>query len=96
LPGRARVPFGDNGTPPYFGLSRELWTGVPQALRKPAGRRQWENIGWKLCVKDKWVDQEDSNYQDQLKYQSEQSVNQVIYEGATTRQVVGSHAVGSI
>jgi len=72
LAGRARVPCGDNGTIPDFGLSRELWTG-----RRSVTTRQWsgtqachkhhgnqrdgssgQNIGWKLCVKDKWVNQE--------------------------------------
>jgi len=62
----------DNGTPPDFGLCRELWTG-----KRSAKSRQWsgtqachkhhenqrdgssgQNIGWKLCVKDKWVKQE--------------------------------------
>jgi len=73
LAGSARVPCakGDNGTPPDFGLCRELWTG-----RRSATSRQWsgaqachkhhgnqrdgssgQNIGWKLCVKDKWVKQ---------------------------------------
>jgi len=114
LPGRARVPCGDNGTPPDFELSRELWT-----WGRSATSRQWsgtqachkhhgdlrdggsgQNIGWKLCVRDKWVNQEsrtldpewkdsadraqdrralaagsvdheESNHQDQLKYQSE-------------------------
>jgi len=72
LPGRARLPCGDNGTPPYFGLFRELWTG-----RRSATSRRWsstqtchkhhgnqrddrsgQNIGWKRYVKDKWVNQE--------------------------------------
>jgi len=66
------VPCGDNGTPPYFGLSRELWTG-----RRSATSRQWrgtqarrklhgnqrdgnsgQNIGWKRYVKNKWINQE--------------------------------------
>jgi len=48
----------DNGTPPDFGLSRELWTG-----RRSATSRQWSNtqacIDWKRYVKDKWVNQEE-------------------------------------
>jgi len=61
----------DNGTPPDFGLSRELWTG-----RGSATSRQWSgtqachrhhgnqrdgssgrSIDWKRYVKDKWVNQ---------------------------------------
>jgi len=71
LVGKARVPCAkaDNGTPPDFGLSRELWTG-----RRSATSRQWsgtqachqnqrdgssgQNIGWKRFLKDKWVKQE--------------------------------------
>jgi len=44
LAGRARVPCGDNGTPPDVGLSRELWTG-----RRTALSRQWN--GTQLCHK---------------------------------------------
>jgi len=72
--GKARVPCAkaDNGTPPDFGLSRELWTG-----RGSATSRQWSgtqachkyhgnqrdcssgrSIDWKRYVKDKWVNQE--------------------------------------
>jgi len=38
------------------------------------------------------VDHEESNRQDQSRYQSEQSDNRVMYEGATTRRVVKSIA----
>jgi len=141
---------GDNGTPPDFGLSRELWTG-----RRSATSRQWsgsqachkhhgnqrdgssgQSIGWKRYVKDKWVNPEartlDPEWRDpggraqkeingsrrpyirpqsagswisrsrgvkpsrSIKVPSEQSVKQVIYEGVTTKQVVGNSAVGSI
>jgi len=72
--GKTRVPCAkaDNGTPPDFGLSRELWTG-----RRSATSRQWsgtqachkhlENqrdgssgrcIDWKRYMEDKWVNQE--------------------------------------
>jgi len=34
------------------------------------------------------VDHEESNRQDQSRYQSEQSVNQIYYKGATTSRVV--------
>jgi len=137
---------GDNGTPPDFGLCRELWTG-----RRSATSRQWsgtqachkhhrnqqdgssgQNIGWKRYVKDKWVKQEsrtlDPEWRDSagraqkgnngsrrpytrpqsagslisrsrgvkpsrsIRYQSEQSVNQMIYKGATASRVVGKAA----
>jgi len=72
LPARARVPCGDNGTPPYFGPSRQLWTGRrsatsgrwsgTQACHKHHGNQRegssGQNIGWKRYVKDKWVNQE--------------------------------------
>jgi len=72
LAGRARVPCGDNGTPPYFGLSREPWTGRrsatsrrwsgTQACHKHHGNQQdgssGQHIGWKRYVKDKWVNRE--------------------------------------
>jgi len=121
-------------------LDGQSKTGT-QACHKHHGNQRdgssGQNIGWKLCGKDLWVEQEsrsldpewrnsaghaqngnsgsrrpyirpqsagagvvldheESNHQDQLNYQSEQSVNQVIYEEATTRRVVGSSAVGSI
>jgi len=63
--------------------------------RDPAGRAQKGNNGRSALAAGS-VDHEKSSHQDRSKYQSEQSVNQVIYEGATTRQVVGSSAVGSI
>jgi len=71
---KARVPctIADNGTPPNFGLFRELWTG-----RRSATSRQWSgtqachkhhgnqrdgssgrSIDRKRYVKDKWVNQE--------------------------------------
>jgi len=67
-----RVQKQDNGTPPDFGLSRELWTG-----RGSATSRQWSgtqachkhhgnqrdgsserSIDWKRYVNNKWVNQE--------------------------------------
>jgi len=45
LPGRARVPCGDNGTPPYFGLSLELST-----VRRSATSRQLSGIQVKAVV----------------------------------------------
>jgi len=72
--GRARVPCakGDNGTPPDFALCRELWTGrITATSRQRSGTQEChmhhgnqrdgsigQNLGWKLCVKDKWVKQE--------------------------------------
>jgi len=38
------------------------------------------------------VDHEESNRQDQSSYQSELSVNQINYKGATTSRVVGKKA----
>jgi len=38
------------------------------------------------------LDHEESNRQDQPRYQSEQSVNQINYKGATTSRVVGKAA----
>jgi len=66
------VPCGDNGSPPYLGLSRELWTrrrsvtsrrwSGTQACHKHHGNQRdgssGQNIGWKRYVKDKWVNQE--------------------------------------
>jgi len=61
-----------NGTPPDFGLSRELWTGRgsassrqwsgTQACHKHIGNQREDSSGrsidWKRYVKDKWVNQE--------------------------------------
>jgi len=38
------------------------------------------------------VDQEESNHQDQVRYQGEQSVNQINYKEATASRVVGKAA----
>jgi len=60
---------GDKGTPPVFGLCRELWTGRRSAKSRQRNGTQachmhhgyqrdgsnGQNLGWKLCVKDKWV-----------------------------------------
>jgi len=67
-----RRSCGDNRTPPDFELSRELWTGRrsatsrqwsgTQACHKHHGNQRdgsiGQNLGWKLCVKEKWVKQE--------------------------------------
>jgi len=59
---------GNNGTPPDLRLCRELWTGRrsatsrqwsgKQACHKHHGNQRdgssGQNLGWKLCVKDKW------------------------------------------
>jgi len=115
------VPW-DNGTPPDFGLSRELWIG-----RRSATSRQWS--GTQACHKHqgnqryaedkkKYVGQKGNNGSRRpyirpqsagswisrsrgvkpsisIKVPNKQSVKQVIYEGATTKRVVGSSAVGS-
>jgi len=68
------VPFAkaDHGTSPDFGLCRELWTGRRSATSRQRSGTQachmhqgnqrdgssGQKLGWKLCVKDKWVKQE--------------------------------------
>jgi len=49
LPGRARVPCRDNGTSPYFGLSRALWTGI-----RSATSRRWS--GTQACHRQQWAE----------------------------------------